>query len=309
MKTVHNKINKEDLLKDILEKYNNRGDNKFKLTYYLSVGKYSKAPIQRCGGWNTLLRELNIPINMNKKVSKEDAIKDLIKFKKEYNSLSSSLYRKHGSYSQIVIDNLFGSFTEFVKEAGFISDRNVRYISDEELLEKLMELYNEHGYINSSLIMNEATFTYQTVLNRFGSMSKVYELLNIDNDVNKNSYFSSVDKVVSIISDILEEKPIKEWTCKELMNPEKNNHLYVDAYYPKHNLVIEYDGKQHYEYVPFLHKSYEKFERTQLLDKHKEKILNKLGINLIRIRYDDPKTYEFLKVKVTKSLLNMISLG
>lgn len=297
-RTAHNKIKKEDLLNDILNSYNNRGSNKFTISYYMSVGKYSKSPIATYGGWNNLLKELNIPINMNKKVSKEDAIKDLINFKREYNSLSSTLYRKHGTYSQIVIDNLFGNFTSFVKEAGFISEKNVKFISDEELLQKLKELYDKYGYVNSTLITNKSSFTYQTVINRFGCMSKVYELLDIDNDVNKNCYFSSVDNVLEIASEILNEKPIKEWTCKELLNPERTNHLFVDGYFPNNNIVIEYDGQQHYEFVPFLHKTYEKFERTKLLDKHKEKILKDLNVKLIRIKYDDPQTKDFIMKKL-----------
>lgn len=303
MAEIHNKVKKEDLLNDILHVYKNRGTNKFKLDYYLQEGKYSKSPIKTNGGWNNILIELGIQTNNNKNVSKEDAINDLIKFKQEYNSLSSSLYRKHGRYSQIVIDKLFGNFTSFVLEAGFMPERITRNLSDEELLKHLKDIYNEHGYLNSTLITNVAPFTYQTLLNRFGLMSKVYELLNIDTNVNKLNYFSSVDKVLDIASKILGETPIKEWTCKELMNPEKTNHLYVDGYYPENNIIIEYDGQQHYEYVEFLHKSHDKFERAQLLDRHKEKIINELGINLIRIRYDDPKTEEFImnKIKVTQS--------
>lgn len=303
MTTIHNKINKQDLLDDILYVYKTRGDNKFKIKYYTTVGKYSEAPIRTNGGWNNILTELGITTNNNKNVTKESAIEDFIKFKKEYGSIKSTLYRKHGRYSQIVIDKLFGNFTNFVLASGFMPERIIKTLSNEQVLSYLKDIYDEFGYINSTLITHEAPFTYQTVLNRFGLMANVYELLNIDNDVNSKNYFSSVDKVLDIFSEILKEKPIKEWTCKDLRNPEDTNNLYVDGYYPEHNLIVEYDGQQHYEYVEFLHKSYDKFERTQMLDKHKDTIIKDLGINLIRIRYDDPKTKEFVmnKIKVTQS--------
>lgn len=104
--TIHNKIDDKDVYNDILNVYNNKGNNKFKIDYYLSKGKYSKAPIARLGGWNKILKYLNISQNSHFNVSKEEAIKDFISFKSEYDSLSSTLYRKHGSYSQKTIDNL-----------------------------------------------------------------------------------------------------------------------------------------------------------------------------------------------------------
>lgn len=296
--TVHNKIDDQNIYDDILNIYNNKGDNKFKIEYYLVNGKYSKAPIKRLGGWNEILKYLNIKQNNHFNVSKEEAIKDFISFKSKYDSLSSTLYRKYGSYSQKTIDDLFGNFAEFVKAAGFIPKRETRNMNNEGILKVLKDLYDKEGYVNSTLISEKSSFTYQTVLNRFGTMSNVYELLNIDNDVNKNSYFSTVNKVLEMCSQVLNEKSIKEWTCKELMNPELTNHLYVDGYFPEHNLVVEYDGQQHYEFVKFLHKTQEKFERTKILDKHKEKILNDLNIKLIRIRYDDPININFIKEKL-----------
>ena len=186
---THNKIDDKCIYEDILNVYNNRGDNKFKLEYYLNNGKYSKAPIKRLGGWNTVLKHLNIEQNNHFNVTKEEAIEDFKSFKKKYDSLSSTLYRKYGSYSQKTIDNLFGNYAEFVKASGFIPQRETRNMSNDDILKVLKDLYDKEGYINSTLISEKSSFTYQTVLSRFGCMAKVYELLNIDNDVNKKVIF------------------------------------------------------------------------------------------------------------------------
>lgn len=299
MKTAHNAIPKDILLKDILNVYNKKpSDIKFTVAYYVDNGKFSKSPIKKFGGWNSILQELGIKINVNYDVSKEDIIEDFLRVKKEYDTISSSVYRKHGKYSQILIDKLFGNYSNLLREIEITPMRNVRTLTDEELLSELKKMYEEHGYLNTGLIKAKASFTYQTVLNRFGLMSKVYELLDINCNVNKNMYFNRASEAIEILSNILNERPIVEWTCPLLKNPEKTCHLYIDAYFPIANIAIEYDGIQHDQYVEFLHKSKEKFKRTQMLDKHKESILNQMGIRLIRIKYNEPLNKEYLSKKL-----------
>lgn len=301
-KEAHNKIQKDDVLKDIKHVYDNRGENKFKLSYYLEHGKYSKAPIKRLGGWNALMKELGIEINMHKKISKEDIIKDFLRVKEEYGSVKSTVYRKYGNYSQKPIDDLFGTFGALVEAAGCIPERVAKHLSDEEVLSIIKNLYDKHGFLTSVLIDKEAPFTYVTVFNRFGGMNKVYERLKLDGVDFGRAMFKASDRVIDIIAEHLCEKPIKEWTCKELMNPELTNHLYVDAYFPEHNIIIEYDGQQHFEYVEYIHKTYEKFERNQLLDKHKEQIINTLGIKLIRFKYNESKKKDYIIAKIQQSM-------
>ncbi len=297
---AHNRVKKEDLIRDIKKVYANTIFTKFTIDHYLKNGKYSKSPISTNGGWTSLLKEIGIPINVNYTLTKEQAIDDLIKIKNKYGTVSSTVYRKHGKYSQIIIDRLFGSYTDFVLDAGLKPQKIVRGMTDEEILEDLKSLYLEHGYINSSLIANSMNYTVNTIYNRFGTMANVYELLRVNNDVNINCFFSSVNFYIESAQSILNEFAIREWTCKELMNPENTNHLFVDAYFPNNNLIIEYDGKQHYEYTEFLHKSIEKFERTKILDKHKEAVINQLGIELIRFRYDEPKCFGYVESKLFK---------
>lgn len=70
------KVSKEDLINDVKkvfkETQNTTREN------YLKYGKYSIAPIKRLfGGWNDLLKELNVPINMHKRLDKEEILKEM----------------------------------------------------------------------------------------------------------------------------------------------------------------------------------------------------------------------------------------
>lgn len=65
------------------------------------------------------------------------------------------------------------------------------------------------------------------------------------------------------------------------------NGLQLDIYIPYLNLAFEYDGKQHYEYIPYFHKSLDVFKMSKIRDKNKNKLCKINNITLIRIRYDD----------------------
>lgn len=115
-----------------------------------------------------------------------------------------------------------------------------------------------------------------------------------------NQFSSQQEKeVVSNFSKILNESPEIQYTTDWLKNPSTGRHLYVDAYFPEHNLIVEYDGKQHFIYVPFYHKSYKQFESLQYRDKIKELLIAQHNIALIRIRYDEPKTLEHFKTRIS----------
>lgn len=68
------------------------------------------------------------------------------------------------------------------------------------------------------------------------------------------NHFSS--KGEEIIKKFLKDKNIKfeyDKFFKDLINPRTNQHLFVDFYLPELNTVIEFNGEQHYNYVPRFH--------------------------------------------------------
>ena len=52
-------------------------------------------------------------------------------------------------------------------------------------------------------------------------------------------------------------------------------------------VIIEYDGRQHFEWIPFFHKTKKAFLKAQRRDKIKEQLAKIHGYNVIRISYKD----------------------
>ena len=71
------------------------------------------------------------------------------------------------------------------------------------------------------------------------------------------------------------------------INPETNKKLFVDFYLPKIKVVIEYDGKQHYQYSNSGWNTYDNYLINHKRDQYKNNYCKNNGIGLIRIPYWD----------------------
>lgn len=60
---------------------------------------------------------------------------------------------------------------------------------------------------------------------------------------------------------------------------------FFDFYIPSLNLAIEFDGQQHYEFIPFFHRTQENFEERKRIDKEKNQYCLDKKIKLLRIPY------------------------
>ena len=70
--------------------------------------------------------------------------------------------------------------------------------------------------------------------------------------------------------------------------------LPFDFYLSQHNLLIEYDGEQHFFPVPFSKRYIEDFKHTQRRDKIRNEFAKKNKIGLLRIPYTEFKNIERL---------------
>jgi len=78
--------------------------------------------------------------------------------------------------------------------------------------------------------------------------------------------------------------------------------LRLDLYIGKpYYIAFEYDGIQHFKYTPGLHKTEKDFEKSLKRDKEKELLCKKRGISLIRIKYSDTLTLDFLQDKINSA--------
>ncbi len=71
-----------------------------------------------------------------------------------------------------------------------------------------------------------------------------------------------------------------------------------DIYIPDKNLLIEYNGAQHYKYTPFFHKTKKAFQKQKTRDRTKKRMAERNGYTLVVIKYDEPIIYDYIKSRV-----------
>lgn len=64
-----------------------------------------------------------------------------------------------------------------------------------------------------------------------------------------------------------------------------NFNLELDCYDSELGIAVEYNGVQHYKYVPYFHKNKEAFDNQKYRDFMKEQMCDKAGIILISVPY------------------------
>jgi hypothetical protein len=70
-----------------------------------------------------------------------------------------------------------------------------------------------------------------------------------------------------------------------LNNHVTKNNLELDCYNADLKIAVEFDGRQHYEFVPFFHRNEDAFRAQQYRDYMKQKKCEENGILLIRVPY------------------------
>lgn len=118
-------------------------------------------------------------------------------------------------------------------------------------------------------------------------------------------HFSS--KGERIIQEFLKTRDIKfeyDKYFEDLVNPVTGQYLFIDFYLPELNICIEYNGEQHYNYVPEFHGTDEKKGKKSLVyqkykDKLKKYYCSKKKMKLITISYEKHDSIEeILKEKL-----------
>lgn len=66
-----------------------------------------------------------------------------------------------------------------------------------------------------------------------------------------------------------------------------NRKIYTDFYIEKLNLVVEYDGEQHFEFCKYIHHNYKDFIKQVNRDNCLNQYCKEQGINLLRISFKD----------------------
>lgn len=262
--------------------------------FYSKHGKYSNACIRTAfGGYNNLMKELGIPLNMVKKVTKEEVIEDIKKIYAKYHTTQSAQYRKYGSYVESTIMNLFGTWGEAVKASG-IEYVPIKEYGKEYMLKELKRVYEEHGYLTATLISHECEFTYEAAAWQFGKNHGIAEAIGYPQAFSVGHTSTKATLLKNILNKMFERVEV-EYSWDWLRNDHTGKRMYVDFYIPEINYVFEYDGEQHERYTKFIHDTEEAFRETQYRDRLKNILLYEHGVKLIRLYYNEKITKEHIE--------------
>lgn len=292
--TQASRINKDDIKSDFCRVYYDNGE--ISQALYNKYGIYSSSAIKTYfGKFNNLMKECGFKQNVSRMDSKDEIINDFVNFYHKYNTTSSTMYRKYGSYCQSVIERLFGSWNEFIKSLN-LKPINHKCGSD-KMVNDIIELYNEYGFLSAKLINDNCDFTYQA-LSYYYTMDEISRLCGQENVFLK---FQSVGakSLYKILCELYgDENIIKEFSESWLINNITGKRMYVDFYIPQLKLAIEYDGSQHDTYVEFIHKNYRNFYYQVYRDRLKERLLLSHGIKTLRIKYEEKLSTDSIKQRI-----------
>ena len=85
------------------------------------------------------------------------------------------------------------------------------------------------------------------------------------------------------------QKPFYHGRPNFLRNPiTKNYNLELDCYNSEIGLAVEYNGEQHYKYIPFFHQNKEAFKNQLYRDELKRRMCKDAGVELIEVPYTIP---------------------
>jgi hypothetical protein len=80
--------------------------------------------------------------------------------------------------------------------------------------------------------------------------------------------------------------PFSNVRLDSIQNSNTGKNLELDCYNEHLKLALEYHGVNHYKFIPFFHKTVEKFNDSLERDRYKLEMCNKLGIDLIIVPYN-----------------------
>lgn len=151
--------------------------------------------------------------------------------------------------------------------------------------------------LKDKLIVNPKLFYSGGSIN---SINLILDYLNVDNyekfnlDIANMTVVNKKSKGEEKIEQYLNSKSIEYIPQKKFIDlvSDKDKLLPYDFYLVNKNIIIEFDGKQHDEYIPYFHKTKKAFEESVKRDKLKDKYAKDNRIKLIRIKEFDYENIE-----------------
>lgn len=294
MEKINGKLNKKiplyfvkDEIKKLYEKYGfvttQLLEKEIKLCYNAKVfGKFS-----------TLLEDMGIPLiaGQRKMIEKEEVEKEVKRIIQEFGYFSKPLMEKYSNINTKVVARIYGSFENLYKEMDIDRHPSGRIPTNEELILAAKKVFEKFKCISYDILDRETNFSIQCYRERFKTIKKIKELAQISYE-GKHPMATYVFKKYS---DFLKEEPILEKTFDWLKNPKTKMNLKIDAYFPRNNIAIEYNGPQHYKIDTLYITNQEMLKHRKYLDSLKQELLKEHEIKTVVVHYKDKLTDEYIK--------------
>jgi transposase/very-short-patch-repair endonuclease len=195
-----------------------------------------------------------------------------------------------------------------IKDSSF-SHSKEKY-SDEDLEKMLRGLADKLGHIPSTRELNEycskglcpcaATYSLRGGIPYW--QKRVFGKRN-------RAWLEWQKKCLSVFNKVLDYPKFKaEKSFDWLRSPITGHKLKVDVYYPELKLCVEFDGLGHFKPVQFLkgQDADKQFEKTRIHDAEKNKRIPEHGLTLIRFRYNEPLTEEYI-INLLEEVLRQVA--
>jgi very-short-patch-repair endonuclease len=179
-------------------------------------------------------------------------------------------------------------------------------ISDEEMAQYLISLKERIGRIPSLNDLRKETSVDKGALHwalyvRRGGLRYWQKKL-----FGKTTYcftweFSCTDTFNEVLGhpDFATQKTFK-WLKNNDNDKTRAGSLRIDLFYPQYDLCIEFDGEGHFKQIDWKKGKNETLEVVQKRDRLKDELLKQHGLKLLRFRYDEPLTTEYVKKRLSQ---------
>lgn len=165
--------------------------------------------------------------------------------------------------------------------------------------------WNQHGFDILVILSIFFIILYSILrLGKKGTYMKVLPLLN-QKDTQKKKPQDSQGEI--LCRQYLEKRFGKSFAKKRpdfLSNPVTGGHrnLELDCFNEDLKLALEYNGVQHYKFVPFFHSNKESFYNQKYRDEMKRMKCKEKGITLIEVPYSVPhhKLEEYVEAELQR---------
>jgi hypothetical protein len=192
---------------------------------------------------------------------------------------------KHGVFEQQPNNHLFGQ--RCIKCMGD-SVRKARISNTEDFIEKSKKIHgNKYDY---SLVKYKTGKDKVIIICPFHGEFLQTPFAHSSPSMKQGCPYCNVSKGEDEIEKYLIKNNIEyknQYTFVDCINPKTSKKLPFDFYLPKHNILIEYQGEQHYKKTGYFEKKCGGLEGLQYRDNIKKEYCQKNSIKFIEISYKD----------------------